>query len=148
MSIKKKVYDIKPPRDWHNVTQAKNMPEASSLVLKREKTSASIETKTEHIDVVNNRAAGLFSTSNNRAIFQKDLGTKHSKTLSYRAVPNWVRKSLVPISVLIGLGLFYVLGFVILPKATVNINTIKTPGVYNTRVFIATPDASDGITLS
>jgi len=144
MSIKKKVYDIKPPRNWHNITQTKNVHEVGSVMLKKVETNNTSETKSEPIGMVNNRANGLFSASISKNNFQKSFTVKHAKTLPHPTMPGWARKSLVPISIVVGLALVYVLGFMVLPKATVNINTIKTPGVYNARVFIATPEASEG----
>jgi len=106
------------------------------------------ETEVEPIDVVNNRAGELFNAPVPQNNFQKKFAVKNVKTLSRSSLPSWVKKSLAPICILIGLALLYVVGFVVLPKATVNISTIKTPGVYNTRVFLATPEASEGTTLT
>lgn len=145
MSIKKKVYDIKPPRNWHNVSRAKSDSGPDSVTLKTVAVGLA-ESKAEPINTASGRAAELFGASKNKSVPQNNFIIKKARTFSHAAAPAWIKKILVPASILIALVAVYFLGFVILPKATVNINTIKTPGVYNARVFIATPAASEGMT--
>ncbi len=144
MPIKKKIYDIKPPRNWKNNTHKQESPEESFLEVHKVEENTPREVGDESTNAAFERTKEFLSTSKVKTPSQKRPAIKYFGKTPRLIIPSWFKKSLVPGLILLGIALLYVLGFVILPKATVNINTVKTLGVYNTRVLLATPEASAG----
>jgi hypothetical protein len=145
MAIKKKIYDIRPPRNWKNNIHGQITPEADFLKVHKVKNNPVSETTEESTDFLvekNNKPIYAFKE---KFVSHKSPIVRYPKETHRLSTPTWLKKSLIPAGILVFLVLLYILGFVILPKATVNINTVKTPGIYNTRVLIATADGSAGV---
>ncbi|MCX6737599.1 MAG: hypothetical protein NTX26_02620, partial [Candidatus Parcubacteria bacterium] len=143
MPIKKKIYDIKPPRNWKTVSSHRDNEEDLLEVHKIQKT-------VEEIPPINyleededtSWLKNIKEKNTLRKIVTPKIHFKHFHLIDQ----SLFKKIIIPLCGVIFLVGLYLLAFVILPKATVNINTVKTPGVYNARVFIATTEASDGTT--
>jgi hypothetical protein len=143
MPIKKKIYDIKPPRKWKTVPSDDSNRE--DVLLEVHKVKKEIPEEAPSIN---------YLEEDENTSWLKNL--KNTKTPKRQLAPKLsfghfssehklsFKKIVIPFISVAFIVFIYVLGFVILPRATVNINTVKTPGIYNARVFIATPEASTG----
>jgi hypothetical protein len=142
MPIKKKIYDIKPPRNWKTVSSRRSEEDLVEVHKIQETVEEMPPINYLEEDEDASWLKNIKEKNTLRRVVTPKIHFKHFHSIDQ----SLFKKIIIPLCGVIFLVGLYVLAFVILPKATVNINTVKTPGVYNARVFIATTEASEGTT--